>query len=101
MESMKRGAAHREGENKASYAFGQLAVSPRLPRELAEAFAVQCGPTGTWKTLPSSRETWLIVLCCSRFLAEQAHVPQCLGEMAPDIGAAWRLSRTQNSLGSR
>ncbi|WP_016697292.1 hypothetical protein [Actinoalloteichus spitiensis] len=90
-----------DGANKASYDFGQLAVGPRLQRELAEAFAVQCGPTGTWKTLPSSRETWLILLYFSRFLAEQEHVPQSLGELTADIWAAWRLSRTPNSTGSR
>ncbi|MER6189616.1 hypothetical protein [Streptomyces cyaneofuscatus] len=90
-----------DGVKKASYDFGQLAVGPRLQRELAEVFAVQCGPAGAWKTLPSSRESWLILLYFSRFLVEQEQVPQCLGELAPEIWAAWRLSRMPNSTGSR
>ncbi|WP_327425574.1 hypothetical protein OG612_43375 (plasmid) [Streptomyces sp. NBC_01527] len=87
--------------NKASYDFGRLAVGPLVQRELAEAFAVQCGPTGTWKTLPSSRESWLIFLYFSRFLAEREHVPQSLGELTPDVWVAWQLSRTPNSTGGR
>ncbi|WP_326612278.1 hypothetical protein OG949_25715 [Streptomyces scopuliridis] len=90
-----------DGVKKTSYDFAQLAVGPRLQRELAEVFAVQCGPAGAWKTLPSSRECWLILLYFSRFLAEQDHVPQSLGELAPEIWAAWRLSRTPNSTGGR
>ncbi|WP_218910050.1 site-specific integrase [Streptomyces sp. OK228] len=90
-----------DGASKASYDFGQLAVGPRLQRELAEAFSVQCGPTGTWKTLPSSHASWMIFLYFCRFLAAQEHVPQSLGELAPDMWAAWRLSRTPNSTGSR
>lgn len=88
-----------DGVKKASYDFGKLAVPPTLQREFAEVFAVQCGPAGAWKTLPSSRESWLILLYFSRFLAEQEHVPDSLGELAPELWAAWRLSRTPNSTG--
>ncbi|MFG3227605.1 hypothetical protein ACGF07_22875 [Kitasatospora sp. NPDC048194] len=90
-----------DGVSKASYDFGQLAVGPRLQREFAEVFAAQAGPDGAWKTLPSSRESWLILLYFSRFLAEQDQVPESLGELAPEIWAAWRLSRMPNSTGSR
>ncbi|MGX1513816.1 hypothetical protein [Streptomyces collinus] len=88
-----------DGVKKASYDFGQLAVGPRLQRELAEIFAVQCGPAGAWKTIPSSRESWLILLYFSRFLAAQDHIPESLGELAPETWAAWRISRTPNSTG--
>ncbi|MEU6972886.1 hypothetical protein AB0A71_35260 [Kitasatospora aureofaciens] len=90
-----------DGVNKASYDFSQLAVGPRFQRELAEVFAVHTAPDGAWKTLPSSRESWLVVLYFSRFLASQDPAPQSLGELAPEIWAAWRLSRTPNSTGSR
>ncbi|MFF3246879.1 hypothetical protein ACFYWY_24810 [Streptomyces sp. NPDC002870] len=90
-----------DGVRKASYDFGQLAVGPRLQREFAEVFAAQAGPEGAWKTLPSSRESWLILLYFSRFLAEQDPVPESLGDLVPEIWAAWRLSRTPNSTGGR
>lgn len=90
-----------DGVRRASYDFGQLAVGPRLQREFAEVFAAQCSPTGAWKTLPSSRESWLVLLYFSRFLAEQDPVPESLGDLLPEIWAAWRLSRKPNSTGSR
>ncbi|MFE9950969.1 hypothetical protein ACFYRJ_26075 [Streptomyces sp. NPDC005531] len=88
-----------DGVKKDSYDFGKLSVGPKLQRAFAEVFAVQCGPTGSWRTLPSSRESWLILLYFSRFLAEQEHVPDSLGDLAPELWAAWRLSRTPNSTG--
>ncbi|WP_143673834.1 hypothetical protein [Streptomyces sp. or20] len=90
-----------DGVKKASYDFAQLAVGPRLQRELAEVFAAQCESTGAWRTIPSSEETWRVLRHFSDFLAAEEHVRERLGDLTPEIWAAWRLSRRPDSSGSR
>ncbi|MFD5147110.1 hypothetical protein [Streptomyces sp. NPDC058401] len=90
-----------DGVGKASYDFAQLAVGPRLQRELAEVFAAQCDSTGAWKRIPSSEETWRVLRYFSDFLADQVQTPELLGDLAPEIWTAWRLSRTPDSAGAR
>ncbi|MFJ2721794.1 hypothetical protein [Streptomyces sp. NPDC087437] len=90
-----------DGVKKATYDFGLLPVPEMLQREFAEVFAATAGPDGTWKSIASSREAWLIVLYFSRFLAAQNPVPGSLSELSAKTWAAWRISRTPNSTGFR
>ncbi|WP_157411142.1 hypothetical protein [Actinoplanes rectilineatus] len=53
----------------AVYDFGSLPVGAQLRREFAEIFAHRVGPEGTWRSLASSREMWLIVVLFARFVA--------------------------------
>ncbi|MFG2945813.1 hypothetical protein [Streptomyces adustus] len=90
-----------DGVKKVTYDFGALPVSEVLQRELAEVFAARAGLDGTWKSIASSREAWLVLLCFSRFLATQAPTPGSLSELSGKTWAAWRISRTPNSTGKR
>ncbi|MFD7087856.1 hypothetical protein ACFV94_08550 [Streptomyces sp. NPDC059896] len=88
-----------DGLGKAGYDFGQLPVAPRLQRELAEIFATRVGPEGTWRSLPSSRESWGYVKDFCRFLAEWNPAPESVSDITTDVWAAWRLNRQANRRG--
>lgn len=90
-----------DGRAEASYDFGTLPIAPLLQRQLAEIFAARCGSSGTWRSVPTSQEAWVIVRAFAEFLLVQPRPPEAIEEIGPEIWAAWRLSRGSNSTGER
>ncbi|WP_335992361.1 hypothetical protein [Glycomyces sp. MUSA5-2] len=89
------------GASERAYDFGSLPVTEDLQRALAAVFAHRAGPDGTWRTIDSSREGWVLFAKFARFLAELDRPPRTLAELTPGCWVAWKLSRPLTNRGSR
>lgn len=89
------------GVRQRSFDFGQLPGSWPLRRSLAEAFAFQTGPEGTWRSLASGIGNWYVLTVFTRFLADLESPPNEIADIDEATWAAWRLSRTNSSSGHR
>ena len=88
-----------DGERFAVYDFGSLPVANQLRREFAETFARRVGPDGTWRSIASSREMWLIALYFARFVATLQPPPSAVKDLTPSLWAAFKLSRPATTVG--
>ncbi|MEV6825564.1 hypothetical protein [Amycolatopsis sp. NPDC051102] len=90
-----------QSRKEAVYDFGALPLAPQLQRELAELFAGQLGPAGSWRALPTSSEIWQKVVTFAGWLAAREPGPQQFSELTVGIWNAWRLSRADSTVGRR
>jgi hypothetical protein len=88
-----------DGGRTAVYDFGSLPVANQLRREFAETFARRVGPDGTWRSIASSREMWLIALYFARFVATLQPPPNAVKDLTPSVWAAFKLSRPDTTSG--
>lgn len=88
-----------DGGRTAVYDFGSLPLANQLRREFAETFARRVGPDGTWRSIASSREMWLIALYFARFVATLQPPPSTVKDLTPSVWAAFRLSRPDTTSG--
>lgn len=67
-----------------------MALTGARPMALAE---------GTWRSIASSREMWLIALYFARFMATLQPAPAAVKGLTPSVWAAFKLSRPDTTSG--
>lgn len=90
-----------KGDQRALYDFSRLPVPAEFQRSLAALFARQAGPTGPWRSIPSSREAWRLLATFARWLSDLEAPPGDIDQISPATWSQWRVSRASNAMGDR